>query len=342
MRALVISGPGEYGLAERPVPVPGPDEAVVAPVAVGLCGTDLELLEGRMVYLRTGQAALPVVPGHEWVGEVVECGEAVTSVAVGDRVVGECSVGCGTCGACAAGAYHQCPNRREVGIMRLDGALAERLVVPARTLHRVPRSVPVEDAVFAEPFSIALRAVLRAELPEGGTVLVTGGGTIGWLIAGIVRELLHADVAVAEPQDKRRSRLLAAGARIPAAGEAFPTVFEASGTERGLTDSLARLAPSGRLVVVGLTGADDVRVDMDGVVVRDQTIVGSLGSPGVWPQTIEMLAAGRVRPSRLVSDRYALADIDEAVRRLREGPVGKVLVFPAAEDHGAQPAPGRP
>jgi threonine dehydrogenase-like Zn-dependent dehydrogenase len=329
MRALEIAGPDAYGLVERPRPRADHDDVLLAPIAVGLCGTDIELLHGTMVYLRDGRAKLPVVPGHEWVAEVIEVGPEVADLAPGDRVVGECSIGCGHCDRCLAGNYHQCLARRETGVLGQSGALAEFMVMPRRALHVVPEGVADEDAALTEPLAVALRAVIRSGF-TGGTARVTGGGTIGWLITAVLRQLHDADVAVSEPNPDRLDRLTQLGARLPKPGERFGTVFEASGTRAGLDDAVAALDDGGRLVVVGLTGGARLNLDVDTLVTADHEIVGSLGSPGIWPQALELLASGAIRPSRLISDRFELGDVDQALARLIAGSVGKIIVRPNA------------
>ena len=173
MRALVISGAGRHALLVHDLPPAGPGDLLLAPLAVGLCATDLELLDGSMVYLRDGRAHLPLVPGHEWVARVVDPGAPGSGFAEGDIVVGECSIGCGDCPVCASGAYHQCPRRQETGVMNRDGALAQQLRFPARSAHAVPPVVAVEDAVFAEPTAVALRAVLRSGAEPRSRVLLS-------------------------------------------------------------------------------------------------------------------------------------------------------------------------
>jgi L-iditol 2-dehydrogenase len=338
MRALVISGADRYTLLDHQLPPAGPGDLLLAPLAVGLCATDLELLDGSMVYLRDSRAQLPLVPGHEWVARVEDPGAPDSGFAVGDLVVGECSVGCGDCPVCSSGAYHQCPRRQETGILNRDGALAWRLRFPARSTHAVPPGVAVEDAVFAEPTSVALRAVLRSEAELRSRVLVVGGGTLGWLAAAVFLDLLDADVAALEPDAVRMQRLAALGVRAPGAEEVFDVVLEASGSRSGVAAALDRLGPSGRLVVIGLTGADSVPVDLDRVVVNDQTILGSLGSPGVWAQAMELLGWGRLRPSTLVTHRYPLEAVGEAVATMRDraAGTGKVLVLPQQRDRDEQ------
>jgi threonine dehydrogenase-like Zn-dependent dehydrogenase len=330
MRALVIAGAGRYALIDHDLPPAGPGDVLLAPLAVGLCATDLELLDGSMVHLRDGRTHLPLVPGHEWVARVQDPGAPDSGFAVGDVVVGECSIGCGDCAVCTSGAYHQCPRRQETGVMNRDGALAQRLRFPARSAHAVPRGVAVEDAVFAEPTAVALRAVLRSGAEPRSRVLVVGGGTLGWLAAAVFLDLLDADVAALEPDAARMQRLVALGVRAPGAAEVFDVVLEASGSRGGVAAALDRLGPSGRLVVIGLTGAESVPVDLDRVVVNDQVVLGSLGSPGVWAKAMDLLGRGRLRPSTLVTHRYPLEAVGEAVTAMRDRApgTGKVLVLP--------------
>lgn len=335
MRALVISGAGQHALADHELPPAGPGDLTLAPLAVGLCATDLELLDGTMVYLRSGRGRLPMVPGHEWVARVLDPGGPGSGFAAGDLVVGECSIGCGDCPVCAAGAYHQCPRRQETGVLNRDGALAQQLRFPARSAHRVPAGVAVEDAVFAEPAAVALRAVLRSGAEPRSRVLVVGGGTLGWLAAAIFLDLLDAEVAALEPDAGRMERLEALGVRPARPDEAFDVVLEASGHPSGIGAALDRLGPGGRLVVISLTGADPVPVDLDRVVVNDQVVLGSLGSPAVWAQAMGLLGRGRVRPSSLITHRFGLEAVDEAVATMisRAPGTGKVLVLPQQPGH---------
>lgn len=324
-----IEGPSKVAVQERDPLRPGHDEVVVRPDAVGLCATDLELVDGSMVYLRTGQATLPLVPGHEWTGVVEALGVGVVGVQVGDRVIGETSIGCAECVTCASGNYHQCPSRRETGIMGLDGALSTRFVFPARALHALPSAVEPLDAALAEPLAVALRATQRAGTGPGSDVLVVGGGTIGSLMVMLL-DAVGASVAIAEPRQVRRARAEGLGARPHVDGDLYPIVLEATGTASGIRSAHAALAASGTLVLVGLSGLSGVDIDLDRVVVGDQHLVGSLGSPGVWPEVVALLAAGSVHPSTLVTHQFALEDLDTALALMRSGgdEVGKIVVRP--------------
>ncbi|OLT14667.1 hypothetical protein BJF78_17695 [Pseudonocardia sp. CNS-139] len=158
----VLTGPGALELRAVPRPEPGPGDLLVHPDAVGVCGTDLELFSGAMTYLASGFTAYPIVPGHEWTGVVAAVGAGVTGFAAGDRVVGECAIGCGVCPRCAAGSHHLCPDRTETGIARRAGGMAGHLVFPAASAHRLPAGADPADAALVEPLSVAYRAVRRA------------------------------------------------------------------------------------------------------------------------------------------------------------------------------------
>lgn len=305
---------------------------MLAPLLVGMCATDLELIDGSLIYLRTGQTTLPMTPGHEWVGRVVGSGSDVTTFAAGDTVVGECSVGCDACPTCAAGAYHRCPNKRETGIIGIGGALAQRMVFPARSAHRVPDGMALEDAALVEPTAVAFRAMARLDPPPGASLLVVGGGTLGYLSAVLAMSVRHLDVAVLDTSIRNTARLAEVGARNACAGETFDYVLEAAGTPSALASALDALRPGGRIVLIGLTGEPTVPVAVDRLVVGDQTVQGSIGSPGVWPDVIALLATGAIRPSTIVTHTFGLEDFPKAVDLLRSNTdhsVGKVLIAPS-------------
>lgn len=328
MKSVLIEGPDSYRVAETRVEEVLEGHLLLAPLLVGICGTDLELVDGSMIYLRNGMAQYPVTPGHEWVASVVEVGAGVTGFAVGDRVVGEVSIGCGDCEACASGNYHRCPSRHETGFMGMPGALRERMVFPATSAHRVPETVKSADAALVEPLAVSYRAVQRADVRAGEEVLVVGAGTIGLLVAMVLRSVHSCDVYVLSDRASRAE--FAAGLGFPAhtEGKKYSTVIEAAGGKTAVADSLAALAPGGRLVVTGLTGLETVPIPVDSVVVQDQEIRGSLGSPGVWSEVVGLLAAGLFRPSDLVTHVFDITDFPQAIQlaRAREDATGKILI----------------
>lgn len=332
MHAIEFHGRERLELVERPDPAPGPGELLIAPTAVGICGTDVEIFEGSLVYFREGWARYPIVPGHEWVGEVVDVGAGVRGYAPGDQVTGETPLGCGHCVRCRAGAYHLCARRTETGILNRDGAMASRMVFPAAAAHPAP-GIPPRAAALVEPASVALNGVRRGAVGERG-VLVVGAGTIGLLAAQCARAEGAAAVAVA---DTRADRLALAGTlgfqpHADDAGEDdYDVVLLCAGGAAALDFALRAVRPGGTVVILGLAGAATVPVDMDSVVVRDLAVHGVLGSPHVWPDAIELVRTGRIRTEPLVSATYGLSATRDALERLTEPGSLKVLIEPGAD-----------
>ncbi len=333
MRAVIsaVSVIEVQELAER---VPGAGELSVAPDAVGICGTDIELLNGTMAYLTDGLASYPLVPGHEWTGLVDAVGPGVEGFSVGDRVVGEVSLGCGTCERCRAGMHNLCARRTETGLVGREGALSTQLLFPASIAHLIPSHVERLDAVLIEPLAVACRGLHRAgELPS--RVGIVGGGTVGLMSAMAARALGVQDVIVVEPDDARRSFAASLGFEVAAEpGERAPLVVEAAGAPAAIAGAVTMCEVGGTIVVLGLTGAPSVELDLDDAVIRDITIIGSLSSPGVWPEAIDLVASGRVTPSSVVSHEVALGDVRAGFDLVRERAPGtrKVVVRPTKEN----------
>ena len=170
MKAIRAYGPQDLRFEEVPDPQIASDEVLIKVKAAAICGTDVEVYDGTMFYITSGLSTLPFTPGHEWSGEVVEVGSNVSEFTIGDRVTGECSVGCRTCTYCLRGWYNQCPNRRETGLLGLDGGFAEYIAFPKYFLHKC-NGMAFDEAAFIEPTGIAptrlnwRRSVPRIMLP---------------------------------------------------------------------------------------------------------------------------------------------------------------------------------
>ncbi len=330
MKSLRILGPGKFELSEIAIPVPAQGELLLSPVVVGMCATDLELIDGSMVYLRNGLARFPFTPGHEWVARIDAVGDGVSNFSIGDLVVGECSIGCGNCDLCLTGAYNRCLGRLETGVMNLDGALSESMLFPADSAHLVPVGVRILDAVLVEPLAIAFRAIQRSRVQKGESVLVVGAGSIGLLTIKLLVHALGIPASIMEPNAFRLDRAEKFGAVGYKNGDLFTHVIEASGAPAGIAAAHGALAAGGRLVLVGLTGQETVSLATDEIVVKDQEIIGSLGSPGVWPQVLELLASAPINPSELVTHHFPLTQIQSAIDLAREkNPnTGKILIWP--------------
>ena len=342
MRALVKEAPGPGATATtRPDPVPGPTDVLLRVEAASVCGTDREVHEWTPAAQAFG-VSTPRVLGHEGVGTVLEVGREVTAVGPGDRVALESHVACGSCFSCRTGNGHHCGATAILG-MHLDGVFAERVAVPERICVPVPDAIPTEVGALLEPAGVAWHAVQRSGMTgAGGTVLVTGAGPVGLVIAQLSVLLGATTVVVVEPNPFRRERAASLGVvalspdddvvaacrdltarggvdvafEASAAAAAFPTIFEAVRRE-------------GTVVTVGHPAAP-VGVDVAAWVnKKGVTLRGVFGRRlwDTWEAMVPLVASGRLDLSWLVTHRLGLEQLDEAVDLLA-GEASKVLLVP--------------
>jgi threonine dehydrogenase-like Zn-dependent dehydrogenase len=335
MRAVVLSGPGNCAVAEVPAPDAAPGEVVVDVERVGVCGTDVELFTGELAYLQTGHSSYPLRPGHEWCGRVAEVGDGVDPAWLGRRVMGDTMLGDRTCRRCRRGAQHVCEQRQEVGIRGgRHGALAERLAVPARSLHGLPGSVDAVRGALVEPGGNAWRAARAAAAGSGDRALVIGPGTIGLLTAMFLRAA-GADVHLLGITE--HSLAFARSLGFPAAwtrdtlpAVPFDAVVDASTAAGSPALALDLVEPGGRMVCIGIAGTPST-VDTRTLLLKDVTAVGILSaSPGL-EATIAAYAAGDVDPRPLVAATVGLDRVAAVLAGERPdgaGPGPKVHVDP--------------
>ncbi len=323
MDALVLKAYRRLEMAEVPLPVPGPDEVLVAVRACAICGSDVHGYDGS-----TGRRRPPLIMGHEAAGVVAEVGAGVSDLAPGDRVTFDSTIYCGRCGNCRRGRINLCDDRRVLGVScaeyRRDGAFARYVAVPQRVIYRLPPGLSFEHAAMIEPLAIAFHAVGRVPLRLGDTAVVVGAGVIGLLIVQALRlagcgRIVAADIDPARLALARRlgaDETLDVSADRPEArlreavgGDGADVAFDAVGRGDTLRTALTSLRKGGFLSAVGNLDAD-VPMPLQQAVTRELTVAGSCASCGEYPACIEALAAGRVDVASLIS----------AVAPLEEGP----------------------
>jgi len=304
-------------VSTRQVDVPWrpPGFALIQLRLAGICNTDLELQRGY--YGFSG------IPGHEFVGQVVE---ADTGSLVGRRVVGEINLACGRCAVCAAGLGRHCESRTVLGIVKHPGAFAEYLTLPESNLRVVPDHIPDEQAVFVEPLAAACEILEQVPLPAGSEVAILGDGKLGLLIAQVLvaygaRVRVYGRHADKLKIAQRASALVSDSADRPHAR--FPFVVDSTGSAEGLRQAVGMVRPRGT-VIMKSTVHDEVRIDMAPVIVNEITLVGS--RCGRFDPALELLSAGRVDVGSMVSAEFPLAEAPAAfVEAARRG-VLKVLL----------------
>jgi L-iditol 2-dehydrogenase len=338
MRALLKVAPMVGALEIRDVPRPEPraDEVVVQIAGASICGSDLHMAEWHPM---ARWMATPVVMGHEFAGRIAEVGSAVRGLRSGDAVAVESVIWCGECRPCRAGKTHICEQRRLFGIHE-PGGLAEAIAVPAKLVHHVPASLPIEHAALAEPTTVALHAVLLQPPSPGDVVLVTGPGPVG-LLAGRIARAFGARVLVAGAPSDAATRLPAARAlglepldpaapvREALANTQVDLVLECSGAAAALDAALYVVKRGGGITLVGMPSGP-VPLDLTQALRAEIALRPSYA--GTWhdfERAIVLLADGTVPAEALVAP-YSLDQAVDAFADAGAQRVLKPLVRPGA------------
>ena len=334
MRALVISAPGAVRVEDVEIPVPGAGQVVVDVRRAGICGTDVELLTGQLAYFAQGKTGFPLRPGHEWCGAVSALGAGVDRGWLGARVTGATMLGCGRCPRCAAGRGHVCADRCEVGIMGWPGALAEKVLVPASSLYRLPGTIDDRAGALVEPGGNAWRAASAAQAGPEKRILVCGPGTIGLLATAFARAM-GAEVHIwALGRDREELAASFGASGYWTADDPPPVTYDAvidcTDDHQMPAAALAWAEPAGRLVYIGIAGVPSL-IDSRDLVLGDMTAVGILGASAGLAPAIEHYAAGRVDPSRIVQVTVGLEQAAEALAgNVGTGTGTKIHIDPCA------------
>jgi threonine dehydrogenase-like Zn-dependent dehydrogenase len=332
MRAFVISGPGQAGVAEVDPPTAGPGEVVVDVERAGVCGTDMEFFTGHMNYLATGEATYPVRIGHEWAGTVAHIGPLVDPSWLGARVTGDTMLGCGHCARCTSGRQHLCADRFEIGIRHnWPGALAAQLPVPVKALRRLPDSVDATLGAMVEPGGNALRAVQATQAGPDTDLLIIGPGTIG-LLAAMFARARGARVHLLGVTDASLKFAASLGfsdvwthETLP--GLPFDAILDASTGVDSPSFAVDRVEPGGRVVGIGISSEPSL-IDSRRAVLKDLTVVGILSGSAVLSETIDAYASGAVDPRPLVAETVGLDDAADVLSGRRRGVAPKIHIDP--------------
>ena len=299
-----------------PRPPPPRGFALIRLMCGGICNTDLELQRGYYGFAG--------VPGHEFVGEVVEAGRRDL---IGRRVVGEINLCCGGCDWCRRSLGRHCPKRTVLGIVKHPGAFREFLTLPERNLHLVPDSVPTEEAVFIEPLAAACEILDQVNIPCSSDVAVLGDGKLGLLVA---QALCAYGYRVHEfGRHKEKLRIAArAGVETEVVRKRLPTaaydwVVDATGAPEGLREAVRMARPRGT-VIMKTTLHGLVGIDTAPVIVNEITLVGS--RCGRFEPAIELLKSRAINVADMISERMPLDRAPLAFRRAAQPGVLKVLL----------------
>ncbi|QIS05604.1 alcohol dehydrogenase catalytic domain-containing protein [Nocardia brasiliensis] len=335
MQALVFESPMKPVLRRLDVPEPAAGEALVKIAYNSICGSDLSLFKGVWHGFK-----YPIVPGHEWSGEVVATAAGVAADLIGRKVVGDLTCACGQCAACGRGEDVLCQNLQELGFSR-DGACAEYMTIPAANLHVLPADLDLRTACQVEPMAVALHAMEAIALAAGERVAVLGAGGIGLLLmtAALSR---GADVTVvSDPIPERRAVAAGCGARVVAAagvGELArliegqedlrpDVVFEASGYPSAVQEAIEIVRPGGRVCLVGYRTDEAGMSEPHMITVKALTLRGVLGPGGRFADAISVLGRGDVNIEPLLTHEFGLADYETALQLALSRGSGNIRSF---------------
>lgn len=326
MQAAVFGEPFNISIEQRDRPQPGPGEALVRVDAAGLCAGDLYIYLGKNPYV-----SYPRVGGHEIAGHVEALGPDTSGPPAGTRVVVEPFLGCGHCYPCRIGKPNCCANLRIIGVHR-DGGFADHVIAPVEKLFAIPDGMSAYKASFTEPVAIGVQACRRGAVTADDTVLILGAGPIGLALVEVANAR-GARTYISDVLPERLETAAQLGATpIPARegffdeimrltnGEGMPVVIEATGNAGVMEKTVDYVAAGGRIVIVGLvkkgTGVTFPGLDFTR---KEMTIVGSRASTACFPESLELLASGRIRYPEIGSQ-FALAQAPEVFAKLGDNP----------------------
>lgn len=330
MQAVVCHGPEDYRIEECPVPQPGPGEVLVSVKLAGICASDLKCYSGAPLFWgddgHSGYCQPPVIPGHEFVGEVVALGGGAGEtygLHVGDMAISEQIVPCGACRFCRNGQYWMCQFGDVYGFrQKTFGALAEYMLFPAKALnHRVPPDMPLEQAVLIEPLSCSIHAVDRGSIQPGDTVVVAGCGPLGLGVVAAARLQNPGLLIALDLRDFRLDVALACGADLclnPGMidvvaevgkltdGYGCDVYIEVSGHPAGVVQGLQMIRKLGTFVEFSVMREP---VTVDWTIIGDTKELNLMGAhlgPYCYPRAIDMLQKGLLPANRIVTHQWPL------------------------------------
>jgi 2-desacetyl-2-hydroxyethyl bacteriochlorophyllide A dehydrogenase len=333
MKAVVIEEPNRMAVSRIEDPTPAAGEAVIKVEACGICGTDIHVLRGEFAPTR-----YPIVPGHEFCGEVVAVAADVRNLKAGDFVAVDPSLFCGKCRQCRAGRFNLCDNWNAIGVGSANGASAEFVAVPAANAFKLPSEMPRHWGALVEPLSCAVHGLDMVNVEVADNYLIYGAGTMGLLLAQLAKHAGAAQLDMVERNPKRHAlaKRLAADRIAVSADEldrpqGWDVVIDATGVVPAIEDGLKRVARGGTFLMFGVANADATATFSPFRVYNDEIkIVGSMAVLHSFERALSLLAKGGVIDCEaMITNRFQLDDYSSAIDAFLAGNGLKVQVAPA-------------
>jgi 2-desacetyl-2-hydroxyethyl bacteriochlorophyllide A dehydrogenase len=329
MQAVVIEGPRDISVGDLADPVPQPGEVVVAVRACGICGTDLHIADGDLA-----SARYPVVPGHEFAGEVVGVGPGIEDVKVGSLVAVDPTLFCGRCRPCRLGHENLCERWQAIGVT-VGGGCAELVSVPSWNVHALPAGFDMSLAALIEPLSCAVHGYDMIKTKLGDRFLIYGAGTMGLIMLLLAWRVGALSVTVVEPNQSRRDKAAALGASEVYAdpaeldGGRFEVVVDATGVVSAIEDGMRRTRPAGTFLQFGVASAGaTARLSPFRIYNEEITVVGSMAVLKSYDRACDLATEADLGLQALISGQYPLGEYPKVLERARRGEGYKLQVVP--------------
>ena len=337
MKALCVQSPNHIVIEERPMPViQSPNEVLIKVKAGGICGSDVHIYHGT-----SSVATYPRVIGHEIVGEIVETGNAVSGFTIGNRVILDPVISCGTCYQCRIGRRNVC-GKLLVRSVHVDGGYQEYMVLPQESIYHIPDNLSWEEAVMIEPFTIAEQVCSRAALVKDDTVFIMGAGPVGLSILKRVK-LSGATCYISDIVETRLdfARQYGADAAINAKqtdvketimqltnGNGATVVIDAVCSTKSFEQALTYVCSAGRIITLGFS-KEPSAINQLSITAREIDVRGSRLHNNKFPTVIEYFRSGQLAVKDMITHRYAFTEIQEALRLIENPEIekGKVVLL---------------
>ncbi len=327
-----------------PLPALKKTDVLLRNKVCGICGTDVHIYRGEKGASDTNP---PVILGHEYSGEVVQTGDAVSNLKPGDRVTVDPNIYCEECRYCRNGEKQLCQNLKAIGV-NLNGGFAEYSVVPAAQCLKISPKLSYEAAAMSEPLACCIHGIDRAEIRPGMSVCVIGGGPIGLLMVQLARLSGAAQVILSEPVQMRRELGLRLGADIaidPNAGAIHEqlmeklgitgadVVIECVGNPKAAEQAILAADKGATVVLFGVPSPGAVfTLPLFQAFRKELTIKTSFVNPDTHQRAVELLNSGRIRTEELITHRFPVECLENAIRKQTEPDSVKVMVVLDSEE----------
>lgn len=336
MKAWVLHDIGNIKYEEAAVPVPAEDEALIAVKAAGICGSDIPRI------YQNGAHKMPLIPGHEFSGEVVQIGKCVDKKWLHKRAGIYPLIPCRKCTACQKGQYEMCRHYSYLG-SRQNGGFAEYAAVPAVNLIELPEKVSYEEAAMLEPMAVAVHAMKKVRISRSDIVVVWGLGTIGLLLIMFLKEAGFSNILAVGNKDPQKQRLLKMGlnedsfcdSRKRDAGQwvmehtkgcGADVFFECVGKNETFMQAVDHAAPAGRICLIGNPYSDmTLEKHIYWKILRNQLMItGTWNSAFTgrcedeWHYVLTLLEEKKIAPAELITHRFLLSELDQGLCIMRD------------------------